>query len=360
MKFWKHNSLKEPLILSGSADGSIRVWKVDLTRPELSRAASVIYDSEHTINTIAVETRSGIFVSGSASPTIKIRRIDVQEDGALQVYLQQTISIVPRFFPLALALSPLSILSSSLVLAVGGTKSIIQVYVAEATENCPQFHLQATLGGHDGWIRSLAFIPEKTDASSDLLLASASQDKYIRLWRVHQGEQLPPATAAGTGLALGTFGKSLSNKAHRFHAKGLEYSITFEALLLGHDDWIYTASWFRGNHSLQLLSASADSSLAIWEADPTSGVWICLTRLGEISGQKGATTATGSPGGYWIGLWSPSGESILSLGRTGGWRIWSYGHDQGRWVQDVAVGGHVKQVTGLAWARDGGYLLSTR
>ncbi|KAI9793404.1 MAG: hypothetical protein M1816_000296 [Peltula sp. TS41687] len=361
VKFFNRTSQERPLIISGSADKTIRIWSLDPSSPEFSKAVAIITDSETSINAIAVEAHSGIFVTGSADINVKIRRITFLENGDVHVSLLQTISVTPRFFPLALALSPLtdSFSSSSLILAIGGTRSITQIYVSLETGETPEFQLQATLTGHEGWIRSLAFVLEKEDEGSDLLLASASQDKYIRLWRVHQGQELPPAVTANASSSLGALGKSLSNKAHRFQADGLEYSVTFEALLLGHEDWVYTVSWFRDKNKLQLLSASADSSLAIWEADISSGIWICSARLGEISGQKGATTATGSTGGYWIGLWSLSGRSVISLGRTGGWRIWSYKDDQNRWLQSVAVGGHVKEVTGLAWARGGGYLLST-
>ena len=318
-----------------------------------------VSDSEATINTIVVEGSSKVFVSGSADARVTVRRINVVEDGCVNVTFLQRISLTPPFFPLAQALSPLPGESaSSLILAVAGTKNIIQVFVAQSG-NHTEFELQAKLTGHEGWIRSLDFISETKNANADLLLASASQDKYIRLWRVHQGKDLPPAIVTRTDPALGVVGKSLSNKAHQLRADDLDYSVTFEALLLGHDDWVYTASWLQTGHVPQLLSASADGSLAIWEAERSSGVWICQTRLGEIGSQKGATTATGSAGGYWIGLWSRRGKSLVCLGRTGGWRLWNWNEDGGRWLQTPAVGGHVKEVTGVAWARDGSYLLST-
>ncbi|KAI9885703.1 MAG: hypothetical protein M1823_002519 [Watsoniomyces obsoletus] len=359
--FYNVASLKEPLILSGSVDKTIRVWRINRSHLELSGTVCVVSDSDATINTIAVEPHSGIFASGSADATIRIRKIEINSDGGVMVSLLQKISLTPRFFPLALSLSCLGGPSSTLILAAGGTKNIVQVFVAESGEDTAQFELCATLTGHEGWIRSLCFTSEKEDeeADADLILASASQDKYIRLWRVHQGGDLPPAATASVDPALGILGKSLSNKAHRFRADEKEYSVTFEALLLGHDDWIYTVSWFQSGDKLQLLSASADSSLAVWESEKSSGVWVCRARLGEISGLKGATTATGSTGGYWIGLWSPTGESVISLGRTGGWRQWHYQPNEDRWVQDTAVSGHVREVTGIAWARDGSYLLST-
>lgn len=342
------------VILSGSVDKTVRIWKKS-SDSEHYTCIQTISDHESSINCIAVTPGSRIFVSGSADAVIKSWSFDESHVASLR----QTITIVPRFFPLALALSPLANAPGSHVLAAAGTKDIIQLYVQDSQEG-GDFKLEATLAGHEGWIRSLEFTQESEDPQSDLILSSASQDKYIRLWRVHQGKELP-AAAASADPSLGAFlpGKSLSNKAHRFKACGLDYSATFEALLLGHEDWIYSTRWRGGNKKLQLLSASADNSLAIWEPDSTTGVWVTIARVGEISGEKGSTTATGSTGGFWTGLWSPSGSTVVCLGRTGSWRLWNRNEDQGRWIQNVGVSGHTQPITGIAWSKDGNYLLST-
>ncbi|KAL8746819.1 MAG: hypothetical protein Q9190_001224 [Brigantiaea leucoxantha] len=97
----------------------------------------------------------------------------------------------------------------------------------------------------------------------------------------------------------------------------------------------------------------------MWKPDMDSGIWLCDARLGEISDQKGSTTATGSTGGFWIGLWSPDAKSVISLGRTGSWRLWNYDRDRKYWQQGVGVGGHTKSVMDISWSKDGSYLLST-
>ena len=305
---------------------------------------------------------SNIFASGSADAIIKIWSLDTSAaDMSRTAILRQTITVAPRFFPLALTLSPLASAPDSYVLAAAGTKDIIQLYVQDSQRGA-EFRLEATLSGHEGWIRSLEFTQESQDPHSDLILSSASQDKYIRLWRIHQGKELPAAAAAASAdPSFGAFlpGKSLSNKAHRFRACGLDYSATFEALLLGHEDWIYSTRWRSAGKTLQLLSASADNSLAIWEPDATTGVWVTIARLGEISAEKGSTTATGSTGGFWTGLWSPSGSTVACLGRTGSWRLWNRSEEQDRWIQGVGISGHTQSITGVAWSKDGNYLLST-
>ncbi|KAL5450199.1 hypothetical protein PMIN07_005122 [Paraphaeosphaeria minitans] len=353
VKYFPTGSVNATVLLSGAADHSLRLWKGRRFESGFDLVKTV---TEHKgpITRIATLSGSDVFATGASDGVVKIWKLVHDADfTTVDVELIQSISLTPRYFPLAIALAKLD--ETSLVLAVGGTRSTIQIFVSLDT----QFQLSATLTGHEGWIRALDFTKESDDENSDLLLVSASQDKYIRLWRVHQGEELPAASSALADPALGVLGKSLSNKAHRFASATSKYSVTFEALLLGHEDWIYTASWRHRARKLQLLSTSEDNSLAIWEADPSSGVWVCSTRLGEISGQKGSTSATGSAGGFWIGLWSPDGDSVVSLGRTGSWRRWTYSPTQDMWTQQVAITGHVREVKGLSWSRDGAYLLTT-
>jgi elongator complex protein 2 len=352
VKFFATQSPDTSVLLSGSADNTVRIWRG--RRDKRFECIKTLAGHAQPITRIATLPGSTTFVTGSSDGTVKIWKLVHDADfTSIDAELLQTITLTPKYFPLNLALAKLD--GSSTVLAVAGTRATIQIFVSHDT----QFHLSATLTGHEGWIRALHFTRETSDPNSDLLLASASQDKYIRLWRLHQGNELPTASSALNDPALGGLVKSLSNKAHWLESATSKYSITFEALLLGHEDWIYQASWRHREGKLQLLTTSEDNSLAIWESDPNSGVWVCITRLGEISAQKGSTSATGSAGGFWIGLWSPDGNSAVSLGRTGSWRKWTYSAAEDMWTQQVAITGHVREAKGVSWSRDGSYLLTT-
>ncbi|KAI0840280.1 WD40 repeat-like protein [Hypoxylon sp. FL0890] len=353
-------------LLSGADDQCLKVWEFSDESADSDGASCIQTAHEHTapINCIATLHERGspgsatrIFATGAADATIKVWILEGHE-----VRLLQTIKTAPKFFPLSIALSTFGRDGEALVLAVAGTRDIVQIFVASSRAS-PDFQLQATLSGHEGWIRSLDFAWEGNGPDSDLILASASQDKYIRLWRFHQGKELPAATTNGVDPSIGAYfpGRSPSNKAHRLKAAEQDFSITFEALLLGHDDWIYSAKWYSDTSTgkLQLLSTSADNTLAIWEADPSSGIWVTTVRLGEISREKGATTATGSTGGFWTGLWSPDGTSVTCLGRTGSWRLWNYNREQDQWIPHIGISGHTRAVTGIAWTKNGDYLLST-
>lgn len=333
--------------ITGSADKTILIWawdgKIDAHLPIQS-----LTNHAGSVNTIAVLEDDDIFASGSADGTVKVWRTSSETAD-----LEQTITLKPRYLPLSCALAKLD--DGTIVLAVAGTSREIQLYARMPSS--ASFELQATLSGHEGWIRSLDFTNDK--ASGDLMLASASQDKYTRLWRFSRS-----SASTGNGTLDETLvepKKSLSNKAHQVGSAEHKYAVTFEALLIGHEDWIYTARWVPplAEGGLRLLTSSADNSLAIWKADESSGVWICQTRLGEISSQKGSTTATGSTGGFWIGLWQPDGSGVATLGRTGSWRKWRHDAATDIWLQQPSISGHVKEVQGIAWALDGSYLLST-
>ena len=341
-------------------DRTLRLWELDTGSPSHSKTIAVLEGHEGSINAIASTDHSNVFVSGAADASIRVWKYETSATG-VEVKNLQTVRLQPKFFPLSLALHCVNETSSSLVLAVAGTKTFIQIYVVEDSDKQElEFKLQSTLTGHEGWIRSLAFTAESNETGSDLLLSSASQDKYIRLWRIHKGDVLPAAAKRSPDDLLSKITSSFSTKAHRFAIDQSKYSISFEALLLGHDDWIYSVAWSpKSTGGLRLLSASADNSLAIWEPEEQSGVWVPTARLGQISAQKGSTTATGSTGGFWLGLWSPSAEQVVSLGRTGSWRSWIHNTQDDSWMQGIAVTGHVKAVTGIAWDPAGNYILST-
>ena len=351
VKFFPTAANQQTTILSGSVDKSIRLWQALPENVAGFQEAAVVEAHASSVNCLAVCKGSSLVASGSADASVKIWKVCGSVRG-LRVELLHTIPTKPRFFPLALSLHRLDA-EENFLLAVAGTTSAVHVYVIAKDGT---FSLQTALTGHEGWIRSLAASRESETLNSDLILASASQDKYIRLWRVAKTEKKSPKDESGS---LEVSHQSLTNKAHNLKVSQCIYTITFEALLLGHEDWIYTLAWRLEKGGLHLLSASADNSLSIWKLERSSGIWVCSTRLGEISSQKGSTTATGSTGGFWIGLWSPDGESLVSLGRTGGWRLWNYDKSQARWAQSLGVSGHTKSVTDVAWSKKGSYLLST-
>lgn len=339
-------------LVSGSGDGEIRVWQA-VKHGSRWKCSSFTKAHSGAVNVIAFLYDSQLLATGGADGLIRLWRI---EQGT--VVSLHTISLKPRYIPLTIVLGrfPGENRPDCLFLAVGGTKASVQVFLVEQLIDQPRHELQATLSGHEGWIRSLSLLILK----DDILLASASHDRYVRIWRIRQQRRHQCSTPESNATSLEDRAeKTLTRKVQILRVADSTYSIVFEALLLGHEDWVYSASWRPVGETQQLLTASADGSLAIWEPDPTSGIWVSKSRLGEISGQKGATTATGSAGGFWVGLWSPDGQYIMCLDRSGSWRLWNHDPSSDYWASKPGVGGHVGSANDVSWSQGGHYLLST-
>lgn len=347
--------------MSGSVDRTLRVWRWS-GEGYYCLAATVEGIHSGSINAIGTcPQHPTIFASASADGTVAILSLTILSDN-VEIKHLQSLATKPKFYPLSLALFALPTSDSAIILAIGGSTTTISIYISPSPGS--DFTHQANLSGHENWVRSLTFTYEDPSSrSSDLILASSSQDRYIRLWRLHPGEELPPAS---TNSESKTYGLStrLSNKAHmlRLDETSQVWSFTFEALLMGHEDWVYTATWnpsALSSKDIQLLSCSADNSISVWAPEGLSGIWVPVHRFGEISNLKGASTATGSAGGMWNCLWSPDGMSVAALTKNGSWRIWRYDPTEDRWNPAVGISGHTKDVTSVSWAPDGSYLLST-
>jgi elongator complex protein 2 len=298
--------------------------------------SQVLTDHNGSVNCIAV--LPGIIATGGTDGTINIYTFNATYTHA------QTLNISP-LYPLTISFQATS---DGYILAAGGSSPHIHLYISPL--HSINFTSAAILKGHEDWIRGLTF----STTNTDIILASASQDRYVRLWRLTKSNT--NNTKSNDIDALLT--ETLGGESYPFTLNGTDYAVTFSALLPGHDDWVFTVSFHPQNPNI-LLSASADASLILWRPEATSGIWIPETRLGEVSSLKGATTAQGSSGGFWGGLWSPDGTSVASWGKTGSWRVW---HDDGEglWVQRNAVGGCTRPVKGISWDPEGRFLLSVR
>ncbi|EGG11642.1 uncharacterized protein MELLADRAFT_90995 [Melampsora larici-populina 98AG31] len=241
--------------------------------------------------------------------------------------------------------------------------------------------------------------------SDDVLLASGSQDGYIRLWRCSKAYDPTPETAndvksqahdesAGTASALEDPFKALDEltqtlkdegkipsqseaegsrqpshlkvemKRYRIsHPNGRSaWNMTSEAVLFGHEGWITNVHWALGpGKQLQLISTSSDRSMIIWKPSAEhNGIWLNSDRFGELTG----STNLGFFGAHHFWNHESGQETVLASGWTGGWHRWSR---QGSvspslagalWEPQIAPTGHSQSVTGLEWDREGEYILS--
>jgi elongator complex protein 2 len=211
-------------VATASADGSVRIWEEGLVvAPPDDQAAA------------APLSKAGAKKKTKKKPTTAM----VVEPA---VWGCSEVLSWGAGLPVSVALSKLSSAGGDLVLAVGGDDAKIRLYTKVAAAGS-KFELSCTLSGHDDWIRALSFAT--MDAAAGLLLASGSQDSYIRIWKL-----TPTATkeAVAVGAArpkLSFRERALMETTTVFTVPPLEpgapltaWSVELEALLLGHDSWV--------------------------------------------------------------------------------------------------------------------------
>ncbi|THH12633.1 hypothetical protein EW146_g7516 [Bondarzewia mesenterica] len=339
------------------------------------------------VSALGVHVEAACIVTGASDSTVKIWSFGA--GGAFNEV--QSISLKGRY-PLSLELASLP-QSKALILAIAGTDKNIQIY----TRSEELFVSSATLPGHEDWVRSLSFRPSSSP-SEPLVLASGSQDATIRLWNVEPVKKVEPQVRSATDVlsdelldafeaSLGELtdaeegGRQISLKKHVLTVKNgntssQQFSITFDALLIGHEAGITTLTW-RPSHGLPssatpspeststLLSTSTDSSLILWSPSPiltsqpgaSAAIWVNRQRFGDVGGQR--------LGGFVGGLWLCNGRDALAWGWAGGCRRWhceEFAREEGgleRWREVGAISGHAGPVRGIAWSPGGEYLISS-
>ncbi|KAL0035271.1 hypothetical protein WJX79_009557 [Trebouxia sp. C0005] len=255
-----------------------------------------------------------------------------------------------------------------LLLALGGVDCIIRLLLAAPGGDFKQV---CCLAGHADWVRSLAFThlpPSQTDPNPGLghvLLASASQDKYLRVWRIQpQATTRQRSASSQEAPTDSSVAQDIARYAPKpqFSTPKGQYTAFLEALLVGHEDWVHSVQWQppQPPHSppqdpqpaqpLCLLSTSMDRTMMLWRPDSATGLWMSEESVGDA----GANNL-----GYFTGCFSPDGSSIMAHGYTGALHLWRRPEGQGQgWLPGHALGGHYGAVVDMCWGVDGSCLMT--
>ncbi|CAL1288982.1 unnamed protein product [Larinioides sclopetarius] len=327
----------EDELLVTSADNTASLWKFNETSFTLSCSL--------TGHTNVVQKGSGIYspqdrklilVTLSTDSSVKIWERDASE-----VSCSQTISF-GNGFGLDVKLASLN---NGVIMALSIDDAKLHLYVQD---NQGHFIPAVKLIGHEDWIQSIDILK---DDKGDLLIASASQDSYIRIWKI--SSHLPENQCSKIdSMALNVDATTFQS------CFGETYSVSLESILSGHENWIYSVRWKYFEHAfnvcldgniLQLLSASMDKTIIIWEFDTSSNIWLEKERFGEVGGNTL---------GFFGAVFSPSGESIIAHGHQGSVHVWQLNQELGSWESGLSMSGHFSSVQDIDWDPKGEFLVS--
>ncbi|XP_075265418.1 uncharacterized protein LOC142357762 [Convolutriloba macropyga] len=289
-------------------------------------------------------------VSCAGDSTVKVWTCKGEADLAA-VSLKQTIDLGTRLAHCVdVASLPVSGSDDWTALSLGVDRTIKLMVAPPGGE----FQESFSLVGHQDWVRAVRFQAVEIDGHrKDLLLASGSQDKTIRIWRATPAT---PGVADGKTMAqdnplLAQITKLASKPS--FLAGTTKFTVALEAVLVGHEDWVHSLSWEPcpglSRAQLCLLSASMDRTMMLWRPDMAEpGVWMSEESVGD---------AGSSALGYFGGVFSPCGHCIIAHGFSGALHLWKR-DDQEQWQPQQALGGHFASVTDCHWVLGGDALIS--
>ncbi|XP_055626523.1 elongator complex protein 2 [Toxorhynchites rutilus septentrionalis] len=322
-------------LISGSDDATCILWNTrDALQPIKHRLQGHTKGITHVA---AIYQHENLTVAtGSVDSSIKLWRNDGQ---AFKCF--QTIDLKTSF---CFALKFLQLPGSEcLMLAYASDNDAINLCTVSNDEFVPV----EKLTGHSDWVRGLDCV-EDVD-SEDLLLASSSQDSFIRLWRISKREHIEAQKSfeefsADEDIVLEERVFSVTHQGSSFF-----YALSLESVLQGHEGWVYGVHFHKQGSNLRLLSSSIDKTLIVW-APSESGIWFESVRVGEVGG--------GSLG-FYGGKMSPDGRAILGHGFQGSLHLWHQDKaDDKLWTPGIIVGGHFESVRDLTWEPEGQFLVT--
>ncbi|TMW41518.1 hypothetical protein DOY81_013402, partial [Sarcophaga bullata] len=310
---------KEIYFLSGSDDKLAILWNFE--NPNDIKSYE-LQGHESGVNAVdGLQRSNGEWLLATAAADSTLKLWSFHQDNA-EVLCKQTLFLNSGFcFTLRLTLLPKS---EQILLAFTADDESVALWAEKDKETEDSFKFQPVhkLMGHEDWVRGLDFVQE----GEDLLLASSSQDNFIRLWRI----------------ASRTAEQVIHNKVDIFNlldeATG-EIRVEEKIIQLSAD----SCTPYAWNLSYMAMIIGCMPS-------EESGIWMEKVRLGEVGGNSL---------GFFGGKFSRDGKSILGHSYQGGFHLWKQSKEnESIWLPHVFVGGHFGEVRDLAWEPQGEYLMS--
>jgi len=308
-------------LIAGSTDSSVVVWRC---QGETFTKMSTLKGHTGSVTAVAgLQVKDRLIVAtASGDCTVKIWSVGEEEESECC----QTISLKTGF---ALDVSLCVVPGESLPLLL---LSLDDCKVHVYQEVGGVMVRLGDLAGSEDWASGIGV----REDGKDLLVAAASQDSLVRVWRISPRKDHVVVKET----------KEIKPKEVRVGvAGGGMYAITLDTVMAGHEDNVYSVKWAPG-HEKRILTASRDKTMVVWQQEE-DGVWTDSARVGDVGGNTL---------GFIGAEWSPKGDQILGHSFSGSFHLWR--KDAEGWRSCVTVGGHQGPVADLSWEPRGRYLVS--
>lgn len=327
----------QPHVFASSAEGQITACNLTSKPPfDISISAShPLHDSSClAFDVVTLPLRSSpiflasvcdsrlitsLFSNTTADSPKQLARYDLPIRGDCPVFLPHTLALHVH--------SP-----ESIFLAIGGTERRIHLFNATGEGGLT---LLTRIPAHRDWVRSLVFT---SNAASEPILASASSDTTVRLFRLHK----PDASEPPQPLHL------------QFDISSSHWSVQSLALLNEHSATVHAVTCWKGpeDEFAQMLTASLDGTLAVWKLSndrPT-----CIARFGLLGGHS-----VHAPGFFSAAFSNTtSSTTVIAANYSGAIHRWAAKKGSIAFSSLPAVGGHFAPVSHFEWSPDGSFFLS--
>ncbi len=298
------------LALSGSEDGTVRLWEV-----ETGRSMRVLEGHSDRVMSVAFSPDGDLALSGSEDGTVRLWEV---ETGRLMRVLESHSDRV-----MSVAFSPDGRLALS-----GSEDGTVRLWAVETGRAV------RVVEGHSDRVRSVAFSPDRR------LALSGSEDRTVRLWEVETGR---------TVRVL---------KGHSDRVRTMAFSPDGRLALSGSDDRTVRLWEVETGRAVRVLEGdsgrvmsvdfSPDGRLALFGSEDGT------VRLWEMETGHAVRVLEGHSEAVWSVAFSPDGRPAISGSFDRTVRLWEV--ETGRAVR--VLRGHSDAVRSVAFSPDGRLALS--
>lgn len=369
------NSMRTHWIMSASYDQTAIIWKAE-TDDKLYTPLYQLNGHEK-----AIISGHSLWISGpNNTQTLVTITSDIENVSKLWNDGKLVFTLKTDYIVITSKLATIPITSYTNVdlniLCLGGSDDNIHLF--SISTNFKLIHL-IDIMGHSDWIRSIDIV--RPLSQPFIMLASASQDKFVRVWRIHLTDNNQSTIRKRTAPL--TLSPDVNCQRPLF------ISAVLETVLAGHEGRVYDTKWSRilihhdelsssNNEKIRLLTCSGDKSIIIWES--TLNKISLASKINNLSSSETPTTITddiwqevyrvGEAGecnlGFLGACLSLDNSNIYAYTLNGAIHSWSLSNTNEKnpsssieWNPVQTIGGHFGPVTDLVWQEDGHYFITS-